>query len=65
MKTFKNSAFKKRDYEATNIVCCQAESIELAAKVSPGAPWVECDESELTKLDKLWIQAGVSFYGYM
>ena len=38
MKTFKNTKFTRRDYEATNVVACQAET-------APADHWIECDES--------------------
>jgi hypothetical protein len=58
MKTFKNVKFVKRDYEATNIVACQAES-------APNENWIECDEAVLAKLTQLWIENGVRYFGYL
>lgn len=58
MKTFKNTSFKKRDYECTNVVACQAAS-------APEGTWVECDESVLTGLKQLWMVNGVRFFGYL
>jgi len=60
MKTFKNINFKKRNYESTNVVFCQAEN-------APDENWVECEdiEIELAKCDQLYIQADVRYFGYM
>jgi hypothetical protein len=38
MKTFKNTKFTRRDYEATNVVACQAETApaeEAPCELSP------------------------------
>lgn len=59
MKTFRNTAFTRRDYECTNIVACQTESAPA------GQHWEECDESILDGLDQLWIESGVRYFGYM
>lgn len=58
MTTFKNSNFKKRDYEATNIVACVAE-------IAPAANWIPSDESVLNDLTALWIEGGVQYYGWL
>ncbi len=58
MKTFKNKNFSKRDYEATNVIFCQAE-------IAPDENWIECDESEIGTCEQLWIQNGVRYYGYL
>lgn len=67
MKTFHNSNIKTRNYDCTNVVCCQAESIELAAAVIPGADWKECSEDKIDslKVHQLWIQGGVKLFGWM
>lgn len=57
MKTFKNTSFKKRDYETTNIVFCQSE-------VAPKGTWVECNESEIN-CDQLFIENNTRYYGYL
>ena len=58
MTTFKNTNFKKRDYECTNIVACKAEK-------APGANWGECEGLTLNGLTQLWIENGVTYYGYL
>jgi len=60
VKTFRNVNFKTRDYEATNIVACQARK-------APGKEWEECDASIIEELNltQLWIQGFVRFFGYM
>ena len=58
MKTYKNKHYVKRDYEATNVVCCQAEK-------PPNDSWIECDKEELIKLTSLYARAGIKYYGYM
>jgi len=58
LKTFRNTKFTKRDYECSNVVACQAET-------APGPQWVECDESFLAKMDRLWIQGGVRYFGWL
>lgn len=60
MATFKNKNFIKRNYEATNIVFCQA-------KEAPGEQWIECEESEIAeaKAEQLYMQADVRYFGYL
>lgn len=60
MKTFKNKQFKRRDYETTNVVFCQAES-------APNDNWMECaaDEMAKTTVSQLWIQGGVRYFGWL
>ena len=60
-KTFKNKNFTKRDYEATNVVACVAET----APATPDNRWVEADDSILNGLMPLWIERGVRFYGHL
>jgi hypothetical protein len=57
-KTFLNTKFTKRDYECSNVVACQAET-------APGPQWVECDESIIANLQKLWITDGVRYFGWL
>jgi hypothetical protein len=57
MTTFKNKHFTERDYECTNIVACAAEQ-------APDENYI-ADDVDLTKLTKLWIEAGVQYYGYL
>jgi hypothetical protein len=57
-KTYRNKNFQKRNYEVTNIVACVATD-------APNENWIECDESELNGLSKLWTQGDVQFYGYL
>ena len=61
MKTFKNTAFKNRHYETTNIVFCQSE------KAPEGNDWEECKEDDLsaTNCTQIYMQAGVRYYGYL
>ena len=65
--TYRNANFTKRNYDCTNIVCCEAESIEQARAASPNANWVLCDEGEITSrnMSHLWTQGGVRFFGWM
>jgi len=60
MAIFKNKNFVKRDYEATNIVFCDAA-------IAPDANWIECDASEIEEANctQLHTQAGVRYYGYL
>jgi hypothetical protein len=59
MQAYINTKFKKRDYEATNIVACMAEA-------APTPDWVPSDRSETLKgLTYLWTEAGVQYYGYL
>jgi hypothetical protein len=48
----------KRDYECTNVIACQAKS-------APSEWWIECDDTILTGLNKLWIEHGVQYYGHL
>jgi len=65
--TYRNEAATKRNYECTNIVCCQAESIEQVQAESPNGKWTLCDDSEITSrnMSHLWTQGGVKFFGWM
>jgi hypothetical protein len=67
MKTFRNANFTTRNYECTNIVCCQSATIEEARAVSPNANWIECAETEIAsrKMSQLWIQGGVRLFGWL
>ncbi len=60
MKTYKNSSFIKRDYEATNIVFCVAEK-------APNGEWEEVDNSEIgkTKCTPLYVLGGVQYFGWL
>ena len=59
MKTFKHKLWDgKRNYECTNVIACRAES-------APTADWIECDDTILTGLTKLWIERGVQYYGHL
>jgi hypothetical protein len=58
MKTFKNTRFIRRDYEATNVVACQAET-------PPADWWIECDASKLDGLTRLWTEDGRTYYGWL
>ena len=57
VKTFKNKNFVKRDYEATNLVFCEATT-------APNENWIECDSSE-NRLNQLHKQNNVTYYGYL
>jgi hypothetical protein len=65
--TYRNTKATKRNYDCTNVVFCQAESIEQARAASPNANWTPCDESEITSrnMSHLWTQGGVRFFGWM
>ena len=61
-QVYKNKRFKKRDYDATNIVACQP--------IDGGTAFISEDyepapDSILDGLTKLWIQGGVQYYGYL
>jgi hypothetical protein len=60
MTTFKNKQFTKRDYEATNIVFCRAESNPKEEN------WIEVSSEELEKstCNHLFTQEGVQFFGW-
>ena len=60
MTTFKNANFAKRDFKATNIVFCQAET-------APDSNWVECKavEIELLNCYQLYKQNEVRYFGWL
>lgn len=58
MKTFRNTKYTKRDYEATNVIACQAVA-------APAPHWVECSETVLEGLFPLWIENGTRYFGYL
>jgi hypothetical protein len=57
-KTFRNSAFTKRNPDCTNVVACIAEA-------APGPNWIECGPEVLTGLTQLHRQGGAVFCGYL
>jgi hypothetical protein len=57
-KTFRNTKFSKRDYEATNVVACQGET-------APADHWDECDPSILANMSPLWIEGGRRYFGWL
>ena len=57
-KTFRNSLFKTRDYEATNVVACKALT-------PPGPQWVEDRNAIKGSMDRLYVQAGRIYFGWM
>lgn len=61
-QTFRNTHYTQRDYEATNIVACVAQT-------APGPQWEAADESILAPLTQLWIETvsgqDVRYYGYL
>jgi hypothetical protein len=61
MRTFRNTNFTRRDYEATNIVACVAET----APETPDNRWQPADDAVLVGLTQLWIERGVRYYGYL
>ena len=59
MKTYRNKNYVKRDYEATNIVCCEADWKPREDY------WVPCDPKELKGLTMLYREGGINYYGFM
>ncbi len=57
-KTFRNSAFTKRNPDCINVVACVADA-------APGPNWIECEPEVLTGLMQLHRQGGAVFYGYL
>ena len=67
MKTFihkawkiENGKIKNRDYECTNVICCQGET-------APNDQWQECKPELIKDLDlcQLWIENNVKYFGKM
>lgn len=59
MLTFRNKNYTKRNYECTNVICCQAE------KKPETGDWQQCEDHEIKGLTQLFIQAGVRYFGYL
>lgn len=59
MATFQNLAFTENE-ECTNVVFCQADS-------APAGNWVECSADDMagTGVSKLYMAAGVRYFGYL
>lgn len=57
-KTFKNKNFTQRNYEKSNVIACVSET-------APNENWIECDESILLGKNRLWIENGVEYYGWL
>ena len=63
MNTYRNKYFTKRNYECQNMVACVAET----APVTADDRWVLATENEagmVKFLDRLYVQAGVTYYGH-
>lgn len=58
MAFYRNTNFTKRNYNCTNVAACEAES-------APSDNYVECDESFVANMQKLWAENGVRYYGWM
>jgi hypothetical protein len=59
---YRNTAFKKRDYDCTYIVACQP--IDGGTAIIPKG-YEPADSSILIGLTPLWIQGGVRYFGYL
>jgi hypothetical protein len=59
---YRNTAFKKRDCECTNIVACQP--IDGGTAIVPEG-YEPADSSILIGLTPLWIQGGTRYFGYV
>lgn len=58
-KTFKHVLFTgERSLERSNAVYC-------IAKAAPDSNWAECQPIELIHSDRLYVQAGVEFWGWL
>lgn len=62
MNTYRNKYFTKRNYECQNLVACVAET----APATADGRWVlDADDAVNVKaLDRLYVQAGVTYYGH-
>lgn len=60
-RVFRNTAFKTRDYEATNIAACTI--YEEGATVKPN--YVAADPSILNTMTPLWIENGIQYWGWL
>lgn len=59
---YRNTNFKKRDYDCTNIVACQP--IDGGAAIIRDG-YEPCDASILVGLTPLWIERGVRYFGHL
>ena len=60
-QTFRNTAFKVRDYEATNIAACQI--VDEGSVVKPN--YIADDSSILIGMQPLWIEGGIQYWGWL
>lgn len=62
MNTYRNKYFTKRNYECQNLVACVAET----APATADDRWVLDVGSTVNvkALDRLYVQAGVTYYGH-
>lgn len=58
MTVFKNKNYKERDYEATNVILCVAET-------PPNDNWVVMPEQDLSNTQYLFTENNVPYYGYL
>lgn len=67
MKTFRNNNATKRDHECTNVVFCQAETLQQVQALFPLSNWEECQPEEIKtrNTDQIYIQAGVRVFGWL
>jgi hypothetical protein len=61
MKTFQNRNFIKHNPDCSNIVACVA----LVAPITSDNRWVEADAEILAHLEVIYVEAGVTFYGFI
>ena len=59
---YRNTAFKKRDYECTQIVACQP--VDSGTAIIPEG-YEPAPESILIGLTTLWTQGGTRYFGYL
>lgn len=59
-KIFKNRLWNKRDYDCTNVIFCEA-------KEAPGPQWdlSTTEYAESLKVNHLYTQAGIKYFGYL
>jgi len=67
IKTYINKNWNgRRNYECENVVACQTlPNSQVIGEVKIPNHYMECKDSVLDRLDKLYIQGNVQYYGWL
>ena len=61
MEVYRNTRFTKRNYECTNVAACLV--YDAGSKVPEG--YEPANESLISNMNPLWIEAGIQYWGWL